>query len=281
MKKSIILFTIIASAFVACEQTQIENIDYNNSDVYGTWARDYIDINKEEAKSIIFINDRNIEFISQDSLRIYHGYWNFTEISDLGYVEYKYEIIKNEELILTSYDPFNDTCITKKYQWSPNLSYIEENVLGHSLRILNIKGFLGKWEWVSTKNIENCSEKLQKHVIDTLENSIIEFKTNTFITHLVEAPATIENIYVTKMYPYTAIISKKDGNIIDNKVLPTIDFYQDNRELSFLFPVYRNNKFTDFLSGYGGTHYRFSIEDNKLFLLNDESKLLITFKKIE
>ena len=25
----------------------IENIDYNNSDVYGTWARDYIDINKE------------------------------------------------------------------------------------------------------------------------------------------------------------------------------------------------------------------------------------------
>ena len=88
MKKSILLFAIITSIFTACEQ-QIKNPDYENQDVYGVWANDYIDRNEKEATSVIFINDKNIEFISKDSLRIYHGYWDFTEVSDLGYVDRK------------------------------------------------------------------------------------------------------------------------------------------------------------------------------------------------
>ena len=289
MKKSILLFAIIASVFVACDQSQvtcdrphIENIDYKNKDVYGTWAKDYIDREEKEATSVIFINDKNIEFISKDSLRIYHGYWNFTEVSDLGYIEYKYEIIKNEKLILTLYDPFYDTNITQEYLWRPDLSYIEEKVLSNSVFKLNIKEFLGKWEWVSTENIDNCSEALKKHITDTLENSIIEFKTNTFITHLIDAPV-IKNIKVTTMQPYTAIISKKDNNIIDDKVLPDFYSYQYNlTELTFHFPMYYNDKFTGFLSDYGGTYYTFPfIEDNKLILHNKKSKLHITFKRIE
>lgn len=279
MKKSILLFAIITSIFTACEQ-QIKNPDYENQDVYGVWANDYIDRNEKEATSVIFINDKNIEFISKDSLRIYHGYWDFTEVSDLGYVEYKYEIIKNEELILTSYDSFNDTNITQKYQWRPDLSYIEEKVLEKSVNILNIKGFLGKWEWDSTINIDSCSTELKKHITDTLENSIIEFKTNTFITHIVEAPATTENIHVTEMYPYTAVISKKDNKIINDKVLPLFDSYQNNpTELRFFFPKYNNDKFTGFLSDFGGTGYNFYFSDNKLVLTRN--KLTIVFKRIE
>ena len=89
MKKSILLFAIIASVFVACEQP---NVNYENQDVYGVWTRDKND------SIFIFINDKNTKFISKDSLKIYHGHWKYTEISDLGYVEYKYKIIKNEKL---------------------------------------------------------------------------------------------------------------------------------------------------------------------------------------
>ena len=207
MKKSILLFATIALTFVACEQPNTENVDYKNPDVYGVWAQDYVDKAGENTTSILYINDRNIEFISEDSLRIYHGYWDFTAVSDLGYIEYKYEVIKNEKLILTSYSPFSETNTTNEYLWRPDLSYIEEKLLSNT-EILNIKGFLGKWEWVSTYNLDSCYDELKKHIIDTLENSIIEFKTNTFITH----PISIsKNVYVTEMLPYTAILSKKDA----------------------------------------------------------------------
>ena len=284
MKKSILLFAIIASVFVACEQPQavcdrphLENSDYCNKDVYGIWTMNYIDREGKEATSVIFINDRNIKFISEDSLRIYHGYWEFTDVSDLGYMEYKYEIIKNEKLILTSYDPFTETNITKEYLWSPDLSYIEESVLSSTNR-LNIKNFLGKWEWVSTLNIDSCSDGLKKHIIDTLENSIIEFKTNTFITHLVNQD---KNIYVTTMFPYTAVISKKDGNIVDDKVLP---YFSSSVDLYFYFPRYNNNEYTGFMSDFGGVGYCFSpisLKENKLVIGNVKNNLIITFRKIE
>ena len=284
MKKSILLFAIIASVFVACEQPQVvcdrphlENSDYCNKDVYGIWAMNYIDREGKEATSVIFINDRNIKFISEDSLRIYHGYWEFTDVSDLGYMEYKYEIIKNEKLILTSYDPFTETNITKEYLWSPDLSYIEESVLSSTNR-LNIKNFLGKWEWVSTLNIDSCSDGLKKHIIDTLENSIIEFKTNTFITHLVNQD---KNIYVTTMFPYTAVISKKDGNIVDDKVLP---YFSSSVDLYFYFPRYNNNEYTGFMNDFGGVGYCFSpisLKENKLVIGNVKNNLIITFRKIE
>jgi hypothetical protein len=279
MKKSILLFAIIATIFTACEQ-QIKNLNYVNQDVYGTWSRNYSDLQKEEATSVIFINDRNVKFISEDSLRIYHGYWMFTEVSDLGYVEYKYEVIKNEKLILTSYNPFTETNITKEYLWNPDLSYIEENALSSTGK-LHIKNFLGKWEWVSTQNLDSCSAKLKKHIVDTLENSIIEFKTNTFITHpLIQH----KNIDVKIMFPYTAIISKKDGNIINDKVLPYFESEIYPGQVTFLFPVYNNNKFTDFYSYFGGTHYSFSpsaLEKNQLILYNDDTELLLIFKRIE
>ena len=115
MKKSILLFAIIASVFVACEQP---NVNYENQGVYGVWTRDKND------SIFIFINDKNTKFISKDSLKIYHGHWKYTEISDLGYVEYKYKIIKNEKLILTSYDPFNEEYVTHEYQWRPDLSHL-------------------------------------------------------------------------------------------------------------------------------------------------------------
>lgn len=285
MKRSVFLFAIIASVFVACEQPQEiignkENMNYENQDVYGIWSENYINLQKEEAISVIFINDRNIKFISKDSLRIYHGYWEFTEVSDLGYVEYKYEVIKNEKLILTSYNPFTETNITKEYLWSPDLSYIEENVLSNTKR-LNIKNFLGKWKWVSTKNIDNCSEVLKKHVTDTLENSIIEFKINTFITHKI---SVTQNIYVTTMLPYTVIISKQYDNIINDKVLPYFESEIYPGQLAFFFPVYNNNKFTDFYSVFGGTHYSFSpfaLKKNQLDLYNDDTELLLIFEKIE
>ena len=68
MKKSILLFATIALTFVACEQPNTENVDYKNPDVYGVWAQDYVDKAGENTTSILYINDRNIEFISEDSL---------------------------------------------------------------------------------------------------------------------------------------------------------------------------------------------------------------------
>ena len=43
MKKSVLLFAIIASVFVACDQSRVESvdIDYENQDVYGVWAKTY------------------------------------------------------------------------------------------------------------------------------------------------------------------------------------------------------------------------------------------------
>ena len=276
MKKSILLFAIIALTFVACEQPNTENVDYKNPDVYGVWAQDYVDKAGENATSILYINDRNIEFISEDSLRIYHGYWDFTAVSDLGYIEYKYEVIKNEKLILTSYSPFSETNTTNEYLWQSDLSYIEEKLLSNT-EILNIKGFLGKWEWVSTYNLDSCYDELKKHIIDTLENSIIEFKTNTFITH----PISIsKNVYVTEMLPYTAIISKKDAGVIDDKVLPF--FYteqQNSTKLEFYFPRYNNGQFTGFMANFGGVGYIYYFTDNKLVLKYNKSHII--FQKME
>lgn len=276
MKKSILSFAIIALTFVACEQPNTENVDYKNPDVYGVWAQDYVDKAGENATSILYINDRNIEFISEDSLRIYHGYWDFTAVSDLGYIEYKYEVIKNEKLILTSYSPFGETNTTNEYLWRPDLSYIEEKLLSNT-EILNIKGFLGKWEWVSTYNLDSCYDELKKHIIDTLENSIIEFKTNTFITH----PISIsKNVYVTEMLPYTAIISKKDACVIDDKVLPF--FYteqQNSTKLEFYFPRYNNGQFTGFMANFGGVGYIYYFTDNKLVLKYNKSHII--FQKME
>ena len=267
MKKSILLFAIIASVFVACEQP---NVNYENQDVYGVWTRDKND------SIFIFINDKNTKFISKDSLKIYHGHWKYTEISDLGYVEYKYKIIKNEKLILTSYDPFNEEYVTHEYQWRPDLSHLEENVLAYSITRLNIKGFLGKWEWVSTENLNGCSAKLKKHIADTLENSIIEFKLNTSITVI---EGNYSNMATLTMQPYTVTITKKDVGIIEDDVLPM--FYKP-RNVTLYFPNYQNGKYIGRMDKFGGVSYTYgSLDNNTLSLFDSNTKLCLKFKRIE
>ena len=86
------------------------------------------------------------------------------------------------------------------------------------------------------------------------------------------------------MLPYTVIISKQYDNIINDKVLPYFESEIYPGQLAFFFPVYNNNKFTDFYSVFGGTHYSFSpsaLKKNQLDLYNDDTELLLIFEKIE
>ena len=65
MKKSVLLFAIIASIFVACNQHN--NVDYVNQDVYGIWAATYNHPYTNETiidTLIYYINEENCEFIS-------------------------------------------------------------------------------------------------------------------------------------------------------------------------------------------------------------------------
>lgn len=275
MKKSVLLFAIIASVFVACDQSGVEsvNTDYENKDVYGVWTRTY---GTNGDTLFIFINDKNTKFISEDSLKIYHGYWKFTEVSDLGYIEYKYEVIKNEKLFLTSYDPFNEEYVTHEYQWQPNLLYLEEEVLARSTTRLNIKNLLGKWEWYSTNNLDSCYPELKKHIVDTLENSIIEFKLNTSITLIARVTSKMRTL---TMEPYTVIITKKDVGIIEDNVLPMFD---KQRHVTFFFPIYRNGEYTGYMSEFGSVPYTYALDDNNnLSLYDANTSLWLIFKKIE
>lgn len=281
MKKSVLLFAIIASVFVACDQSRVESvdIDYENQDVYGVWAKTY---GTNDDSLFIFINNKNTKFISKDSLRIYHGHWNYTEVSDLGYIEYKYKVVKNEKLFLTAYDPFNEEYVTHEYQWRPDLLYLEDEVLASSTTRLNVKGLLGKWEWFSTRNLDSCSAELKKHIVDTLENSIIEFKLNTSITLIEKVSSKMPTL---TMEPYTVIITKKDVGIIEDDVLPIFD-EQKRRQFTFFFPIYRDGEYTGYMNEFGGVPYTYSLADsladnNNLSLFYANTKLWLRFKKIE
>ncbi len=278
MRKSLFLFAVILLVFVACEpQNGCEKVNYENQDIYGTWAYDFT-LNDNPATKVLFINDRNVEFVSQDTLKIYHGYWDFTEVSDLGYVKYKYQVLKNEKLILTTYDIFDEKSVTYEYYWRPDLSYIEEKTLSKSFKS-NLKGFLGKWEWVSTQNLDSCYEKLRNHVVDTLENTIIEFRINNSVLFYDDIDIE-QNIYVNTMSPYLVSITKKDGGVVEDKILPIFSEMK-SRHVSFYFPRYNNGNYTGFLNHFGGVEYMYSKGSDKLILYYEGCDLLLTYKKVE
>ena len=291
MKKSILLFAIIVSIFVACNQQK--DVDYVNPDVYGIWAATTNNPNTSTKiidTLIYYINTENSKFISEDSLIIYHGNEEYTENSDLGYIKYKYEVIKEEKLILTYYNRLYETYTTREFQWRPDLSFIVDSTMNNIRLKKEIKGLLGKYEWISTENLDS-NTKFTKHVIDTLENSTIEFKINDFI--LLNGTIYSSNSDETGEYfryvmqPYTATISKKNASIIEDKILTIISKTSNNNTdkthstIWFLFPEYIESEYKGSMSLAGGNKYVYSIENNKLILKDQYSNTEIVFRKIE
>ena len=292
MKKSILLFAIIVSIFVACNQQK--DVDYVNPDVYGIWAATTNNPNTSTKiidTLIYYINTENSKFISEDSLIIYHGNEEYTENSDLGYIKYKYKVIKEEKLILTYYNRLYETYTTREFQWRPDLSFIIDSTMNDIRLKKEIKGLLGKYEWISTENLDSNNTEFTKHVIDTLENSTIEFKINDFI--LLNGTIYSSNSDETGEYfryvmqPYTATISKKNASIIEDKILTIISKTSNNNTdkihstIWFLFPKYIEGKYSGSMSLAGGNKYVYSIENNKLILKDQYSDTEIIFKKIE
>ena len=288
MKKSILLFAIIASVFVACNPQK--DVDYVNQDVYGIWAiaTDYPYTNPTIIDTLIYhINAENSKFISEDSLIIYHGKETQTDNSDIGYIKYKYEVVKDEKLILTYYNRLHETYTTREFQWRPDLSLIVDSMNANSSSKLEIKGLLGKYEWISTETAGNKN----KYITDTLENSIIEFKINDFI--LLNGTIYSSNSDETGEYfryvmqPYTATISKKNASIIEDKILTIISKTSNNNTdkthstIWFLFPEYIESEYKGSMSLAGGNKYVYSIENNKLILKDQYSNTEIVFRKIE
>lgn len=292
MKKSVLLFAIIASIFVACNQHN--DVDYVNQDLYGVWAATYNYPHTDVLDTLIcHINEYNSEFISEDSLIIYHGKEKYTENSDLGYIKYKYEVVKNEKLILTYYNRLYDAYTTREFQWRPDLISVVDAMNNNVKYHEEINGFCGKYEWISTENLDSSKTKFTKHIIDTIENSIIEFKINDFILVHTTYPGGPymdgQGCYVKySQLPYTAIISKKDAGVIEDKVLPYIYRLVDYTtkeayySISFEFPRYNSNgEYSGSVNGFGGSSYKYKLEDNKLILEDQFSDCIITFKRLK
>ena len=292
MKKSILLFAIIASVFVACNPQK--DVDYVNQDVYGIWA---IATNHPYTSPTIIdtliyhISAENSKFISEDSLIIYHGKDEYTDNSDFGYIKYKYEVVKDEKLILTFYNRLYETYTTREFQWRPDLSLIVDSMNANSSSKLEIKGLLGKYEWISTETAGNKN----KYITDTLENSIIEFKINDFIVLNGKSIPDIHDItddekgiyFRHTMTPYSATISKKNVGLIEDKVLPLISKEYNNKTnevyyfINFNFPKYVNNEYIGLMNDFGGSFYAYSLNNNELILNDEFSDIVITFRKIE
>ena len=291
MKKSILLFAIIASLLISCNQQK--DVDYVNQDVYGIWAiaTDYPYTNPTIIDTLIYhINAENSKFISEDSLIIYHGKEAQTDNSDIGYIKYKYEVVKDEKLILTFYNRLYETYTTREFLWRPDLSFIVDSMNPKSSLKLEIKSLLGKYEWISTETTGNKN----KYITDTLENSIIEFKINDFIVLNGKSIPDIHDItddekgiyFRHTMTPYSATISKKNVGIIEDKVLPLISKEYNNKTneayytIKFWFPKYIDNEYSGLMSGFGGSFYAYSLNNNELILNDEFSDIVITFRKI-
>ena len=290
MKKSILSFAIIASVFVACNPQK--DVDYVNQDVYGIWAfttnHPYTD--QTIIDTLIYhISAENSKFISEDSLIIYHGKDEYTDNSDFGYIKYKYEVVKDEKLILTYYNRLHETYTTREFLWRSDLSLIVDSMNANSSSKLEIKSLLGKYEWISTETAGNKN----KYITDTLENSIIEFKINDFI---LLSGTSIPNIqkgdekgiyFRHTMTPYSATISKKNAGLIEDKVLTPISKEYNNKTneayytIKFWFPKYIDNEYSGLMSGFGGSFYAYSLNNNELILNDEFSDIVITFRKIE
>lgn len=280
MKKSILFLVIALFAFTACEQ----NVGVDNENVYGVWVceNEGLEISDTEREHLLFIiNEGNTKFVSEDSIAISHGYWLYSEGSDLGYITYKYELMKGKKLRLTRYDVYSDTESTLEFTSRPDLLPVIENYIydkkNEQVTSTKVNNLIGKWEWVKTENLDSSKVEFTKHVIDTLENTTLEFTPNTIASFYNGSIVNNgEKFSIQSMPPYRIIITKKDKGIINDRVMPTFS----GSVILFRFPMENQKDYYHF----GGSHYSYnpsSVEKGELILKDQYSDTEIIFKKIE
>lgn len=282
MKKTILFLAITILALVACEQQM--DIGYINENVYGIWVceNEGLEISDTEREHLLFIiNEENTKFVSEDSIAISHGYWRYSEGSDLGYITYKYELVKGKKLRLTRYDVYSDTESTLEFTSRPDLLPVIENYIydekNEQVTFTKVNNLIGKWEWVKTENLDSSKVEFTKHVIDTLENTTLEFTPNTIASFYNGSIVNNgEKFSIQSMPPYRIIITKKDKGIISDRVMPTFS----GSVILFRFPIESQKYYYHF----GGSHYNYnpsSVEKGELILKDQYSDTEIIFKKIE
>ena len=280
MKKSILFLVIALFAFTACEQ----NVGVDNENVYGVWVceNEGLEISDTEREHLLFIiNEGNTKFVSEDSIAISHGYWLYSEGSDLGYITYKYELMKGKKLRLTRYDVYSDTESTLEFTSRPDLLPVIENYIydkkNEQVTSTKVNNLIGKWEWVKTENLDSSKVEFTKHVIDTLENTTLEFTPNTIASFYNGSIVNNgEKLSIQSMPPSRIIITKKAKGIINDRVMPTFS----GSVILFRFPMENQKDYYHF----GGSHYSYnpsSVEKGELILKDQYSDTEIIFKKIE
>jgi hypothetical protein len=288
MKKTILFLAFIASIFVACEP-QPEGTA--KEEVYGTWVcenKGFLSTSNPDAKQedlLFLINEKNATFISEDSIAIRHGYWGYTEDSDLGYITYRYELTEEKKLILTTHnkvsgkDSFFE--FTKRPDLDPVIEYFIADEAIDRGGLIDAKEFLGKWEWVATENLDSSNTVFAKHVMDTLENAVFEFVPNTAI--LFYDGSIVNNnrrLSLYSMPPYRVIMSNKEKGIIADWAVA--EFANGLSQMLFRFPIYNKNNELMGYYHFGGSHYFYSsLEKGKMVLSDRYSDTKITFKKVE
>ena len=292
MKKIILFLAFIASIFVACEP-QPEGT--TKEDIYGTWVcenKGLLDSSVPDAEPedlLFIINEQNTTFISDDSIAIRHGSWAYTEDSDLGYMTYRYELTEENKLILTTRNEFSGKESFFEFTKRPDLDPVIEYFIADEAKdrggLKEVKGFLGKWEWVATENLDSSNAVFTKHVIDTFENTVFEFVPNTAL--MFYEGNIINNdrkLSIYTMPSYRIIISNKENGIITDWAVAVFGnaFAAGSREILFRFPRYdKNNELTGYYH-FGGTHYYYSsLEKGELILSDQFSDTRITFRKVE
>jgi hypothetical protein len=286
MKKSILFLAIIASIFVACEP-QPKGVA--KEEIYGTWvcenngSIDWTETDAIPEDLLFIINEQNTTFILDDSIAIRHSYWEYTEDSDLGYMTYRYELTKEKKLILTTHNEFSGKDSFFEFTKRPDLDPVVEHFIADGIKdnggLIDTKGFLGKWEWVATENLDSSNAVFAKHVLDTIENAVFEFVPNT--THAFYRGSIVNNgkkLTVNQMPPYRVIISNKDKGAISEWVMPFI-----GRALTFKFPMNIKNNNGEFVvyNHNGGADYFYSFKNEELVLRVVNSDTRIIFKRIK
>jgi hypothetical protein len=277
---------IIASIFVACEP---QPRGVAKEEIYGTWvcenngSIDWTETDAIPEDLLFIINEQNTTFISDDSIAIRHSYWEYTEDSDLGYMTYRYELTKEKKLILTTHNEFSGKDSFFEFTKRPDLDPVVEHFIADGIKdnggLIDAKGFLGKWEWVATENLDSSNAVFAKHVMDTIENAVFEFVPNT--THAFYRGSIVNNgkkLTVNQMPPYRVIISNKDKGAISEWVMPFI-----GRALTFKFPMNIKNNNGEFVvyNHNGGADYFYSFKNEELVLRVVNSDTRIIFKRIK
>ena len=296
MKKSILFLSIISSIFVACEQ---QSGGTAKEEIYGIWVcenKGFVDwsVSDAEPEDLLFIiNEQNTTFISNDSIAIRHGYWGYTEDSDLGYITYRYELTKEKKLILTTHNEFSGKDSFFEFTKRPELDPVIEYFIADAERdrggLYDVKGFLGKWEWVATENLDSSDVVFAKHVMDTLENAVVEFVPNTAIMFSYAA-GIVNNgrrLSVLDMIPYRVIISNKEKGVIADWAIAEFGGASAmSPAIRFSFPMNVENANGEFVFFYlfGGKSYYYSYYslekgELKLGIYNSDTKII--FRKIK